>query len=108
MRGQCPLARYSITGTPVVSLNHCASIAARVPSDFNSSSAAVLLDDGVVLGQFPPDRSENPDQFGLLMEEGNPLKGCVDAALEELKSDGTLAAIEAQWLSETTGVPGIE
>ena len=71
-------------------------------------TAAVLLDDGVVLGQFPPDRSENPDQFGLLMEEGNPLKACVDAAIGELKADGTLAAIEAQWLSETTGVPVIE
>lgn len=69
---------------------------------------AVVLDDGVVLGQFPPERSDNPDQFGMLMEEGNPLKECVDAAIEELKSDGTLAAIEAQWLSETTGVPVIE
>ncbi|MEM9969537.1 MAG: ABC transporter substrate-binding protein [Pseudomonadota bacterium] len=71
-------------------------------------TAAVMLDDGVVLGQFPADRSENPDQFGLLMEEGNPLKACVDAALEELAADGTLAAIETEWLSETTGVPVIE
>ncbi|QMU59812.1 MAG: transporter substrate-binding domain-containing protein [Boseongicola sp.] len=71
-------------------------------------TAAVLMDDGVVLGQFPPERSENPDQFGMLMEEGNPLKACVDEALAELTANGTLAAIEAQWLSETTGVPVIE
>ena len=71
-------------------------------------TAAVLMDDGVVLGQFPAARSENPDQFGLLMEEGNPLKECVDAALSSLSGDGSLAAIEAQWLSETTGVPVIE
>ncbi|WP_299758179.1 ABC transporter substrate-binding protein [uncultured Boseongicola sp.] len=71
-------------------------------------TAGVLLDDGVVLGQFPPDRSDNPDQFGLLMEEGNPLKECVDAALAELTEDGTLAAIEAEWLAEATGVPVIE
>ncbi|GAB4385784.1 ABC transporter substrate-binding protein [Albidovulum sp.] len=70
--------------------------------------AAVVLDDGVVLGQFPADRSENPDRFGLLMEKGNPLKACVDAALQSLKADGTLAAIEATWLSEATGVPVIE
>ncbi len=69
---------------------------------------AVVLDDGVILGQFPPERSENPDEFGLLFEEGNPLKACVDAALETLKSNGTLAALEAEWLSETTGVPVIE
>lgn len=69
---------------------------------------AVVLEDGVILGQFPADRSENPDEFGLLMEEGNPLKSCVDTALEALKADGTLAALEAEWLSETTGVPVIE
>ena len=70
--------------------------------------AAVMLDDGVVLGQFPADRSENPDQFGLLMEEGNPLKECVDAALMRLTESGRLAEIEAQWLAEATGVPVIE
>ena len=69
---------------------------------------AVVLDDGVILGQFPPERSENPDQFGMLMEEGNPLKACVDAALGRLTGNGTLAAIEAEWLSETTGVPVIK
>ena len=70
--------------------------------------SAVVLDDGAILGQFPADRTENPDQFGLLMEEGNPLKACIDAALEEMKEDGSLAAIEAEWLQETTGVPVIK
>ena len=69
---------------------------------------AVVLEDGVILGQFPADRSDNPDEFGLLMEEGNPLKSCVDTALETLRANGTLAALEAEWLSETTGVPVIE
>ena len=45
---------------------------------------AVVLEDGVILGQFPADRSENPDQFGMLMEEGSALKECVDAALTTL------------------------
>lgn len=70
--------------------------------------SAVVLDDGVVLGQFPADRSESPDQFGLLMEEGNALKTCVDAALTTLNDNGSLAAIEAEWLQQTTGVPVIE
>ncbi len=69
---------------------------------------AVVLDDGVVLGQFPADRSESPDQFGLLMEEGNELKACIDAALTAMTDNGTLAAIEAEWLQQTTGVPVIE
>lgn len=70
--------------------------------------AAVVLDDGVILGQFPAERSQNPDQFGLLMEEGNPLGECVDAAITQLVESGELAAIEAQWLQDATGVPVIE
>ncbi len=70
--------------------------------------SAVVLEGGAILGQFPPDRSENPDQFGLLMEEGNPLKDCVNAALAALTDSGKLAAIEAEWLQQTTGVPVIE
>ena len=70
--------------------------------------SAVVLEDGVLLGQFPADRAENPDQFGMLMEEGNPLKECVDTALMALKESGALAEIEAKWLSEVTGVPVIE
>lgn len=69
---------------------------------------AVVLDDGVILGQFLAGEGSAADNFGLLMAEGNPLKECVDEALAELKADGTLAAIEAQWLSETTGVPVIK
>ena len=70
--------------------------------------AAVVVEGGTILGQFPADRSENPDRFGLLMEEGNPLKECVDAAIAELTDSGDLAAIEARWLQEATGVPVIE
>lgn len=70
--------------------------------------AAVVLDDGVVLGQFPAGRTETPDQFGLLLEEGSELKVCVDEALAQMTKDGVLATIEAEWLQETTGVPLIK
>ncbi|MEL7343818.1 MAG: ABC transporter substrate-binding protein [Pseudomonadota bacterium] len=70
--------------------------------------SAVVLDDGALLGQFPADRSQTPDQFGLLMEEGNPIKECVNEALAAITANGTLAAIEAEWLQETTGVPVIK
>ena len=69
---------------------------------------AVVLEDGVVLGQFPADRNETPDQFGLLMEDGSALKACVDDAINTITENGTLANIEAQWLQETTGVPLIK
>ena len=70
--------------------------------------AAVVLDDGYILGQFPADRAASPDQFSMLMSEGNPLKECVDMAITALTEDGTLAGIEARWLQEATGVPLIE
>lgn len=70
--------------------------------------AAVELDDGVVLGQFPADRSEHPDQFGLLLEKGNPLLACVNEAMDKITKDGELASIEKTWLQDATGVPLIK
>jgi polar amino acid transport system substrate-binding protein len=43
-----------------------------------------------------------------VLEKGNPLLGCVNAALAEMSADGTLASIEARWLQSETGVPVIE
>lgn len=70
--------------------------------------SAVVVEGGALLGQFPPEQSDRPDRFGLLMEEGNALKECVDAAISELTESGELAAIEAKWMAEATGVPVIE
>ncbi|GGB23133.1 ABC transporter substrate-binding protein [Allosediminivita pacifica] len=70
--------------------------------------AAVALDDGVILGQFPSERSENPDRFGMLMPEGSALKPCVDAAITTLRENGTLAELEVKWLQDATGVPVID
>ncbi len=71
-------------------------------------TAAVLLDDGAVLGQFPADATGGLDQFGAVMEKGNPLVACVDEALAAMAADGSLAAAEARWLQSETGVPVIE
>jgi len=70
--------------------------------------SAVVVEGGAILGQFPADRTENPDQFGMLMEEGSALKACVDDAILALSASGKLAEIEAKWLAEATGVPVIE
>jgi polar amino acid transport system substrate-binding protein len=41
----------------------------------------------------------------MLFEKGNPLVACVDAALAAMTEDGTLDALETQWLSDTVDVP---
>lgn len=71
-------------------------------------TSAVLMDNGAILGQFDPDAAENPDQFGALMPEGSALKACVDEAIAAMTESGALAAIEAEWLQEATGVPLIK
>ncbi|WP_299350392.1 ABC transporter substrate-binding protein [uncultured Shimia sp.] len=70
--------------------------------------SAVVVNDGALLGQFPADRSQNPDQFGALMEDGNPIKACVDEAIQALTDSGKLAELEAEWLEAATGVPVIK
>ena len=70
--------------------------------------SAVVVEGGALLGQFPAERTQNPDQFGLLMEDGNPLKECVDAAITALTESGKLAALEAEWLADATGVPVLD
>jgi polar amino acid transport system substrate-binding protein len=57
-----------------------------------------------IIGQFQAD-PEQSEQFGMLFEKGNPLVACVDAALDEMRSDGTLDGLEDKWLSEYTSVP---
>lgn len=58
----------------------------------------------VVVGQFPSIGGEQ-EQFGLAFEKGNPLKQCVDLAIEEMRNAGTLDALKSEWLEVDTSVP---
>jgi polar amino acid transport system substrate-binding protein len=57
---------------------------------------------GVVVGQF--ETAAAGEYFGMTFTKGNPLVGCVNQALEEMKSDGTLKDIQTTWLSQKTNV----
>jgi polar amino acid transport system substrate-binding protein len=57
---------------------------------------------GVVVGQF--ETSAQGEYFGMTFAKGSPLVSCVNAALEAMKSDGTLQQIQQTWLSEKTNV----
>jgi polar amino acid transport system substrate-binding protein len=61
---------------------------------------------GTVVGQFPSTGGQ--EHFGMLFEEGNPLRDCVNEALATLRDDGTLEEIQQQWLSEKTSAPVLE
>jgi polar amino acid transport system substrate-binding protein len=62
------------------------------------------LVDGELVGTLPV-RDGEGEQFGLVLEKGSPLTSCVDAALEVMRDDGELAALQARWLNEETGWP---
>jgi polar amino acid transport system substrate-binding protein len=61
---------------------------------------------GTVVGQFASTGGQ--EHFGMLFEEGNPLRDCVNEVLSTLKDDGTLEEIQQQWLSEKTSAPVLE
>jgi polar amino acid transport system substrate-binding protein len=61
---------------------------------------------GTVVGQFPSVGGQ--EHFGMLFEDGNQLRDCVNGALAELKDDGTLDEIQQEWLSEKTSAPVLE
>ncbi|MBC9732489.1 transporter substrate-binding domain-containing protein [Nocardioides marmotae] len=81
------------------------AILADLPTAFYIS--AVEIPGSTIIGQFQPETGEQ-EEFGMLFEKGNPLRECVDAALANLREDGTLAEIEQQWLSDTVSVPTLD
>jgi polar amino acid transport system substrate-binding protein len=64
---------------------------------------AVQVKNGVIVGQFPTTGQQ--EYFGMVFEEGNPLVECVNQALAELKADGTLQAIQQEWLADKADAP---
>jgi polar amino acid transport system substrate-binding protein len=81
------------------------AILADVPTAFYIT--AVEIPGSRLVGQFQPETGEQ-EEFGMLFEQGSELVPCVNAALAELREDGTLADIEQQWLSDVVDVPVLE
>jgi polar amino acid transport system substrate-binding protein len=67
---------------------------------------AVQIEGAIIAGVFEA-QAESPDRFGLLFEEDNPLVECVNEALATLRDNGTLAALEEEWLTQEGEIPQI-
>jgi polar amino acid transport system substrate-binding protein len=81
------------------------AIVADLPTAFFIT--AVQIPSATIVGQFQQ-QTGSPEQFGMLFQQGNPLVGCVNQALADMTSDGTLDAIEKKWLSQTVNVPVLQ
>ncbi len=64
---------------------------------------AVEIPDASIVGVLP--RSGEPEELGMLFEDGSPLVECVNEALEALRDDGTLESIEDEWLNDGGSIP---
>jgi polar amino acid transport system substrate-binding protein len=66
--------------------------------------AADQIPGAVMIGQFP----SADEHYGLLFTKGNPLVSCVNKAIATLQSDGTIAALQKQYLGIYQDAPTIE
>ena len=64
---------------------------------------AVQVPNSKIVGQFPTGNAG--ERFGMVFQKGNTLVGCVNAALNQLKADGTLQQIQDKWLAKVGGAP---
>lgn len=65
---------------------------------------AVELDGGLIVGQFPT-TGTGGEQFGLVLNKDSALTKCVSDAVDALRADGTLTAIQQEWLADVTNAP---
>ena len=73
-----------------------------LPTAFYITSAE--LTDAKIVGQFE-NTGGAQEQFGLVLDKGSRLTSCVSKAVDALRADGTLAAIEKTWLSDAVDAP---
>ncbi|MFI6844169.1 ABC transporter substrate-binding protein [Kitasatospora sp. NPDC050467] len=84
-----------------------------LPTAFYITGAEVT--DAQVVGQFEgapqpsaqgsAQGSPQGEQFGLVLDKGSRLTGCVTRAVDALRADGTLAKLEQQWLADAVAAP---
>ncbi|MFB9368896.1 ABC transporter substrate-binding protein [Kitasatospora albolonga] len=75
-----------------------------LPTAFYITGAEVT--DAKVIGQLETVAGgSGGEQFGLVLDKGSALTGCVSQAVDALRADGTLARLEKQWLSDAVSAP---
>lgn len=65
---------------------------------------AVEIPEASIIGVLPRE-SANPEELGMLFEDGSPLVACVNGALSTLRDNGTMEALEDEWLNQGGSIP---
>jgi polar amino acid transport system substrate-binding protein len=73
--------------------------------DFPSTGyiTGVQVPEAKVVGRLPTRGAK--EYFGLVFQKGNSLVRCVNAALRQMRADGSLKRLEARWIGQSGGAP---
>ena len=66
---------------------------------------AVQVPDGVIVGKLPTKGTK--ERFGMVFQKGNPLRRCVDKALDRLWRNGTIKRLQRVYLARA-GAPDLK
>lgn len=72
-----------------------------LPSAFYVTAEQVTK--GVIVGQFAP--GADAEHFSVVLDKGNTLTACVNAAIGKIKDSGQLAQITQEWLADKASAP---
>ncbi len=72
-----------------------------LPTAFYVTAAQVP--NSVIVGQLPTVGGE--EHFGLVLQKGSKLTGCVNKALKQLWANGTIKKLQQTWLAKVGGAP---
>ena len=101
--GANPVAVYNTNGDAKLALSNgeIDALVADLPTAF---SVANELRDGLMVGQLPT-AAGDVEQFGIVLDKGSALTRCVSSAVDALRDDGTLAALQDKWLAGAGKAP---
>jgi polar amino acid transport system substrate-binding protein len=66
----------------------------------------VQVSNSTIVGQFGP--PAEPDHVGFVLQLGSPFVDCVNAAIAEIKADGTHQAILDEWITSGQDIPFLQ
>ncbi len=66
---------------------------------------AVEIPEASIIGVLP--RAGEPEELGMLFEDGSPLVACVNVALGALRDGGQIEALEDEWLNQGGSIPSL-
>ncbi len=103
VNGDTPVEVYNTNADAKLALSNAEidALVADLPTAF---AVAGELRGGLIVGQLPAGGND-VEHFGIVLDKGSSLTRCVSWAVDVLRSDGTLASLQREWLTEAGKAP---